>query len=217
MSCEASSQGGDPDDGRSIRAASAKPNSCEMESAQAANSVYSLPPNQTPACRGLVTFEIAGSGQARSRLGEGWGGGELAHTNVLHAPSLSLQPKSDLSDFGQLTGDRTRVTRVRLQAGEGSAASARPHYPSSTDEHALLRCVSCFTLGPADTLYGRRRHRAIGDGGRSPTAAPLGRFLPRLGPVGFSRRGLFPCAVSDRDSSCPGFDTASRVCPTCGS
>jgi len=41
---EASSQGGDPDDGRSIRAASAKPNSCEMESAQAANSVCSLSP-----------------------------------------------------------------------------------------------------------------------------------------------------------------------------
>src|SRR5262245_10462835 len=31
--------------------------------------------NQTPACRGLVTFITAGSGQARSRLGEGWGGG----------------------------------------------------------------------------------------------------------------------------------------------
>ena len=26
-------------------------------------------PNQTPACRGLVTFKFAGSGQARSRLG----------------------------------------------------------------------------------------------------------------------------------------------------
>src|SRR5262249_26910182 len=28
-------------------------------------------PNQTLACRGLVTFTMAGSGQARSRLGEG--------------------------------------------------------------------------------------------------------------------------------------------------
>jgi hypothetical protein len=31
------------------------------------------PPNQTPACRGLVTLRFAGSGQARSRLGRGWG------------------------------------------------------------------------------------------------------------------------------------------------
>jgi hypothetical protein len=32
-------------------------------------------PTQTPAWRGLGTFRSAGSGQARSRLGEGWGGG----------------------------------------------------------------------------------------------------------------------------------------------
>src|SRR5262245_65293498 len=32
-------------------------------------------PNQTPACVGLVTLRFAGSGQARSRLGRGWGWG----------------------------------------------------------------------------------------------------------------------------------------------
>ena len=37
-----------------------------------------LPPTQTPACRGLGTLKFARSGQARSRLGEGWGGGEYA-------------------------------------------------------------------------------------------------------------------------------------------
>src|SRR5215469_263142 len=34
-------------------------------------------PTQTPARRGLGSQELAGSGQARSRLGEGWGGGPL--------------------------------------------------------------------------------------------------------------------------------------------
>ena len=33
--------------------------------------------------------------------GEGWGGGDLARIFAC-APSLSLQPKSDLSDFGRL-------------------------------------------------------------------------------------------------------------------
>src|SRR5262249_22288966 len=50
-------------------------------------------PNQTPACRGLVTLRLAGSGQARSRLGEGWGGGERARSIFLCAPSLSLARK----------------------------------------------------------------------------------------------------------------------------
>src|SRR5258708_3617835 len=34
-------------------------------------------PNQTPACRGLIILGSAGSGQARSRLGRGWGWGSL--------------------------------------------------------------------------------------------------------------------------------------------
>jgi hypothetical protein len=38
-------------------------------------------------------------------------------------------------------------------------------------------------------LYDGRR--AIGDGGRQLYHRPLGRFLPRLGPARFSRRGLF--------------------------
>jgi len=54
--------------------------------------------------------------------------------------------------------------------------------------------VSCFTLGPADAAYaGDVTERSVMAVGRSLTAAPLGRFLPRLGPVGFCRRGLFCC------------------------
>src|SRR5215831_11011967 len=107
-------------------------------------------------------------------VGESWGGGgAYGNASASIAPPPSLTPP---------------------HKGEGNAPSARPRCRSSTDEQARLRCVSCFTLGPADALYGWRRHRAIGDGGRSPTAAPLGRFLPRLGPVGCRRRGLFPYA-----------------------
>src|SRR5262249_7165753 len=43
-------------------------------------------PNQTPACQGLVTLRFAGSGQARSRLGRGWGGGVLQRITALPPP-----------------------------------------------------------------------------------------------------------------------------------
>jgi hypothetical protein len=46
--------------------------------------------------------------------------------------------------------------------------------------------VSCFTLGLARAVYaGDVTERSVMAVGRSLTAAPLGRFLPRLGPVGF--------------------------------
>src|SRR5438128_1554426 len=49
-----------------------------------------------------------------------------------------------------------------------------------------------LTLGPARDVYaGDVTERSVMAVGRSLTAAPLGRFLPRLGPVGFCRRGLF--------------------------
>src|SRR5262245_9418726 len=50
--------------------------------------------------------------------GEGWGGGEQARI-FLHAPSLSLQPKSDLSDFGQFICGRARVNPSSAASGEG--------------------------------------------------------------------------------------------------
>src|SRR5262245_4150848 len=56
------------------------------------------------------------------RAGEGWGGGELARV-LLHAPSLSLQPKSDLSDFGQLISCRTRVNPSSAAGGGGDAVA----------------------------------------------------------------------------------------------
>src|SRR5260370_19388008 len=65
----------------------------------AAHSVRS-PPNQTPACRGLVTLRMAGSGHARIRLGRGWGGGrailsQLAHRNLSALPPSPALPHKE--------------------------------------------------------------------------------------------------------------------------
>jgi hypothetical protein len=54
----------------------------------------------------LRVDEISSSGELGALplplAGEGWGGGILARI-LMHAPTLSLQPKSDVSDFGHLT------------------------------------------------------------------------------------------------------------------
>src|SRR5262249_50977090 len=67
---------------------------------------------------------------------------------------------------------------------------------SISHEYARLRCVSCFTLGRADALYGWRRHRAIGDGGRSPTARPSWAFPPSTGPRWLPPAGPFSMSAS---------------------
>src|SRR5262249_29880630 len=66
-------------------------------------------PNQTPACRGLVTSKFAGSGQARSRPGEGAsrlrreaGGGALAKS-----PAAATGPSIATSRAREL---RSRMT-----------------------------------------------------------------------------------------------------------
>src|SRR5262249_35277952 len=60
------------------------------------------PPNQTPACRGLVTQKFAGSGQARSRLGEGRGGGDAArYYNRATCEGTALPPPQALPTRGR--------------------------------------------------------------------------------------------------------------------
>src|SRR5215469_4919735 len=85
-----------------------------------------------------------------------------------------------------------RATLSPLPRGEGSAPSARPRYRSSTDEYARPRCVSCFTLGPADGIYaGDVTERSVmAVGGRLPPPL-LGVSSLDLAPLAFSRRGLF--------------------------
>src|SRR5262249_56439287 len=55
-----------------------------------------------------------------------WGGGDLNGSIILCAPSLSLQPKSDLSDFGQLISGRTRVNPSSAASGGGDAGAQSP-------------------------------------------------------------------------------------------
>src|SRR5262249_36930973 len=66
------------------------------------------------------TDSAADSVCSLSRLRGRGGEGVRAHGPIfLHAPSLSLQPKSDISDFGQLIGGRTRVNPSSAVNGGG--------------------------------------------------------------------------------------------------
>src|SRR5262249_58767096 len=58
--------------------------------------------------------------------GEGWGGGERAQI-LSRAPFLTLQPKSDLSDFGQSIRGRTRVNPSSAASGGGNTPSLLRH------------------------------------------------------------------------------------------
>ncbi|HEX4827450.1 MAG TPA: ABC transporter ATP-binding protein, partial [Xanthobacteraceae bacterium] len=90
--------------------------------------VQSAPsPNQTPARRGLVTQKFAGSGQAPSRLGEGWGGGSsLRHEARL--PTLTPTPNPSPTQVGpaRLAQDKTEPGQARVPwGGESNESAAR--------------------------------------------------------------------------------------------
>src|SRR5262245_47531073 len=75
-------------------------------------------PNQTPACRGLVTLRLAGSGQARSRLGRG---GEGVSGHVL---SFCVPPPypSPVNGGGERTEFAVRASHhLRAAPGRNSA------------------------------------------------------------------------------------------------
>src|SRR5712691_7957852 len=55
--------------------------------------------------------------------GEGWGGGGLARSLRISPPTLTLQPKSDVSDFGQPISGRTQVNLSSAASGGGNAPS----------------------------------------------------------------------------------------------
>src|SRR5215472_3631333 len=64
-------------------------------------------------------------------------GGEGVDCRVfVHAPSLTLQPKSDLSNFGQLRYGRTRVNPSSAASGGGDA-------PSAGREHSVCGISAC--------------------------------------------------------------------------
>src|SRR5262244_2587650 len=111
---------------------------------------------------------------------------------------------------GPSPGPRSaRATLSPLPRGEGSAPSAWPRYRSSTDEYARLRCVSCFTLGPADGIYaGDVTERSVmAVGGRLPPPL-LGVSSLDLAPLAFRRRGLFHFFIVSPADACPGRSAA---------
>src|SRR6266511_5600269 len=65
--------------------------------------------------------------------GEGWGGGDLKYFFIFRsdfvsrAPSLSLQPKSDVSDFGQLIArSNSGKPEFDCKRGRGRCGTALP-------------------------------------------------------------------------------------------
>src|SRR5258708_26105460 len=72
------------------------------------------------ACRGPLPPSLAG---------EGWGGGGKARI-LLRTPSLSLQPKSDVSDFGQSikrpNSDKPKFGCRRVRGRRGAATTTPP-------------------------------------------------------------------------------------------
>src|SRR6266849_7635306 len=54
-------------------------------------------------------------------------------------PTLTLQPKSDVSDFGQSISGRTQVNPSSAASGGGNAPSMRRRCASISPEHALVR------------------------------------------------------------------------------
>src|SRR5215470_12017503 len=99
-------------------------------------------------------------------------GGEGVDCRVfVHAPSLTLQPKSDLSNFGQLRYGRTRVNPSSAASGGGDAPSAgREHSvcgisacgECSEPEAALARCKAVPTGAAA---HGASERAACGGAG----------------------------------------------------
>jgi hypothetical protein len=106
-------------------------------------------PNQTPACRGLVTFKFAGSGQARSRLGEGWGGGwcgdapTLPHTTT-PTPNPSPQGGGECTEFAEVGNAPSLQRRKKAASRVGKAKRA----------HASI-------VMPIKTRLGTARRRAF--------------------------------------------------------
>ena len=94
----------------------------------AAHSVRPLP-TQSPACRGLVTFKFAGSGQARSRLG-----------GIIYSTSTSLRSCHSPQKFDQFIGHKAGFPQLQscfwnmsfgLTVKSGSIGPINPRLPKA--------------------------------------------------------------------------------------
>src|SRR6266498_341496 len=89
--------------------------------------------------------------------GEGWGGGDLKYFFIFRsdfvsrAPSLSLQPKSDVSDFGQL------IKRPNSGKPEFGCKRGRGRWSASHRTQTTGRAMNVMRAGLWPILVGARR------------------------------------------------------------
>src|SRR6266403_957556 len=84
-------------------------------------------PTQTPARRGLGTFRFAGSGQARSRLGEGWGGGWRGDAPTL--PRATPTPNPSPQGGGEQSESVASACIIRDgESASGDSATGQSAY-----------------------------------------------------------------------------------------
>jgi len=82
-----------------------------------------------------------------SASGEGWGGGERARSIFAHAPTLALEPKSDVSDFGRSI-KRSNSGKPEFDCKRGrECTECRRQDASSTNENALSPPEQPFDVG----------------------------------------------------------------------
>ena len=90
--------------------------------------------------------------------GEG-GEGAAACSVLVASPSLSLQPKSDFSDFGQPKNAEIGQARFRMQAGEGAQAPER--YPVLRFSRIIPSCATeAISVPSAAKIIPRAKPRA---------------------------------------------------------
>jgi hypothetical protein len=122
-------------------------------------------PTQTPARRGLGSQEFAGSGQARSRLGEGWGGGWRDVSQVAPTSFHRITPTPNPSPQGG--GEQTEHVARADSATRKSASLPQQH---KQDVDARQRQTSLRSLRKLDCVAGH--DEASGD--RFPRAVAAG-------------------------------------------
>src|SRR6266487_5788497 len=87
--------------------------------------------------------------------GEGWGAGDLQRSLLFHAPSLSLQPKSDVSDFGQLI-KRPNSGKPEFGCERGRGRCGAAIADTGSDHLASAQTISARPPGGPALLEKRR-------------------------------------------------------------
>src|SRR2546430_10338632 len=139
--------------------------SCALAAANGASRSASAAP---------IAFSIQLGPLAPPLAGEGWGGGDLKLLFILkpslggRAPSLSLQPKSDVSDFGQLIArSNSGKPEFDCKRERGRSGAAHRNSAGRDSEHAPANSVRADAgladgLGPAFDLLRQELGKIFG-------------------------------------------------------